>query len=271
MSSQEYSRREFLSFLPRAGLLLNLFHSSNILNSSRRQYFDGLPQDVLSDEELKKFNIRICSTLNTQLYLRPSALNIPLFADARGGVIDEAVIAFVDDNYLTYDSTRELPEDARMLWDAVMPENMGREQALRGFFARGGTRNYLHSDTDKLRDFLDNHPEYEKRMYMFLSVGGALTPHPENSYPTPEIVLEGCEEQPIRDFDYYRFFPRPNNPAFVLFHEAGHYHIRLSKGEWMADNYAIDMMTYNSNRYKITGDTRSFPFVFVNSEGLTVT
>lgn len=271
MSFQEYSRREFLSFFPKAGLLLRFPPSSNILNGSRRQSFHGLPQDILSEEELSKLRVRICSTFNTQLYLRPSALSIPLFADSRRGTIDETVIALVDDNYLTHDSTRDLPDDVRMLWDAIMPQNMDRDQSLRGFFARGGTRSYLYSNNEELGKFLDSHPEYEKRMYIFLSVGGALTPHPEDSYPTPEVVLRGCEEQPVRTFDYYRFYPRPNNPAFVLLHELGHYHLRLSMGEWMADNYAIDMITYNSNRYQTTGDTSSFPFVFVNNEGITVT
>lgn len=270
MSYPEYSKRDFLTLAGKSLLTLASFRglnrSSLINNLSSFSY----PEGVLNDKELKKYNIRVCPTTNTKLYLKQAALNIPFFNDAKEGKIDEGVVVLVEDNSLTYQATRLMPEDARMLWDAIMPENIDNE-LLRGFFVRGGTRSYLYSNNEKLRHFLDNHPQYKNRMYIYLSAGGDLAPRPEYSYPSPELILTGCSEEPVRDIDYYRFFPRPKHSAFVLYHELGHYHLRSSRGEWMADNFAIDAIAYNYAYYQRFKDPDIFPFVFVNNWGYMVT
>lgn len=87
---------------------------------------EGLPEDVLSEKELKQARITIYQTPQVQLHLRRSALEIPLFKDVlrgkyayRGeemGKLDGLVIALVDSDSLNWDAISNLPDDARLIW-----------------------------------------------------------------------------------------------------------------------------------------------------------
>lgn len=79
---------------------------------------ENLPEDVITPEELKRFNISINPTQETQLYLHRSALDLKIFKDAVEGKSGGVVISLVDNNTLTWNATDKLPPDARLMWQA---------------------------------------------------------------------------------------------------------------------------------------------------------
>lgn len=75
-----------------------------------------LPEDVLSEEELKGAGITIYQTEDTQLYLRRDVFDLPLFRDVKGGKLEGVVISLVDSDALSWNSVSKLPLDARSVW-----------------------------------------------------------------------------------------------------------------------------------------------------------
>lgn len=77
---------------------------------------EGLPEDILTKEELQKAGITVYQTEDTQLYLRRGIFDFPLFRDAREKRIKGVVIALVDSDSISWNSTSQLPMDARAVW-----------------------------------------------------------------------------------------------------------------------------------------------------------
>lgn len=78
-----------------------------------------LPADTLTEEELRAANITIYQTPITQLYLRREALKIPIFQDAANGKLDGVVISLVDHDRLSWAAIDKLPDDARLIFQAL--------------------------------------------------------------------------------------------------------------------------------------------------------
>ena len=80
---------------------------------------EGLPEDILTNKELAQNNIKIYQTAETQLYLRKSALEIPILKDAAEGKIPGVVISLVDHDRLSWSALDRLPPDARSVAQAM--------------------------------------------------------------------------------------------------------------------------------------------------------
>lgn len=277
---------------------------------------EALPEDTLTEEELVNAHIRIIPTDDVKLHLRKGIFEFSLFRDAVEGKLDEAVIVLADN--LSWNATRKLPEDVRLVWDIthespkekyetklklykqilesdskaftleeiaseldIMTKNPSEWLRLEsenvyssGHFVRGRdiADNFsLQGWRDK--NFFAQHPEFKKRVYIFLAVGEPLAPHPKQSYLNPEQIEEyATNKAPVRRG--YRFgYPRP--AGFGLRHEIEHYEDDPYLGKTLSE-YQVDTLAYDSfvrawEEYQKTGDTSGYPFIFETKEGLIFT
>lgn len=82
---------------------------------------EGLPDDILSKEELAKVGITVYQTPDVQLYIRRGALEIPVFKDAANKRINGLVISLVDHDRLSWNVVNKLPDEARKAWQDFHP------------------------------------------------------------------------------------------------------------------------------------------------------
>lgn len=126
-SPENPTRRNLLKgFAAAIGLVAVAKAGLTLLSSQEAARTENLPEDVLSEEELKQAHITIYQTPQVQLYLRRSALEIPLFKDVLRGKyayrgeaeenLDGVVIALVDSDSLNWNAISNLPDDARLIW-----------------------------------------------------------------------------------------------------------------------------------------------------------
>lgn len=119
---------------------------------------EGLPEDVLTEKELKAMNITINQTERVQLYLRRSALDMPLYKEAAEGKTP-VVISLVDSEALSWDAVDKLPPDARLAWQSLEShpaewrESFWREyqqyaQEQAAYFQKN--RQYLEKELDEI-------------------------------------------------------------------------------------------------------------------------
>lgn len=94
--------------------------STRTLSSSSRELVPQASR-FLTEEELGKARIRIIQTDKVTLKVEKEIFNFPLFGDAKEGKIKEAVIVLVDHPSMSWNASRKLPEDARLVWQAVTP------------------------------------------------------------------------------------------------------------------------------------------------------
>lgn len=80
---------------------------------------ETLPDDVLTEKELKEANITIYKTKDVKLYLRKSAIEIPGFKDSAKGKNGGIVIALIDSDAITWGAVDQLPPDAKSFWQAL--------------------------------------------------------------------------------------------------------------------------------------------------------
>lgn len=119
-------------------------------------------------------------------------------------------------------------------------------------------------------------PNWKDNIYIFVSVGGRLTPKPKDSFPQ-----QGWYEKYKRPFLFPIFLPDqyvvdisdPNmrgGTAFVLRHELSHYGTEGNlHDERQTDLKALDSLAGASDRFQNSGDTSGYPFVFKNKHGIT--
>lgn len=262
---------------------------SNIDDIDSKRVPDKLPEDVLSDEELKKKHITINNSQSTKLYLRKEALNFPIFRDSGKIGFDGVVITLVDSPTVSWNSADTMPEDAKKIFREEYDPEDDRKQ-IRETIKRYDRK---LDDLDKektraveashwrevyeeiIKDYqnnLDNVLEtggplgiiMDKRrwfqggkIYIFLAVGGHQKPNPKHSYLDP-----------------YGGYPPDDKYAFVLpagyviRHELSHYgHPDESEADILAANSLVDAL----EKYKKTGDSSGYAFVFVNDRGITIT
>lgn len=152
------SRRGLLKgFVAAIGLVAAAKAGLTLLSSQEAPRTENLPEDVLTEEELKQAHITIYQTLQVQLYLRRSALDIPLFQDVlrgkytyRGeemGKLNGLVIALVDSDSLNWDAISNLPEDARLIWQGggIHPSEYTEEEWQKIIKSKQDNGIYLHN------------------------------------------------------------------------------------------------------------------------------
>lgn len=127
-------------------------------------------------------------------------------------------------------------------------------------------------------------PGWKDKIFLFVSVGGKLTPKPDQSYPQRDWYK-------IHKNSSFGFLPIPlasqipipgqylvdmsdpqlrGGASFVLRHELGHYEPEENlHDERKTDLKALDSLAQASVRYQEMGDDRGYPFIFKNSHGLT--
>jgi len=115
-------------------------------------------------------------------------------------------------------------------------------------------------------DSLD--PEWHNKVFVLVSVGGRMTPKPEDSYPEP---------------DWYELRPPSFNPddylvdmlnsraagLHVMRHEVMHYDDGKLVDEGITDRRALDSMGEAALRLKENKDTSGYSFVYKNKHGIT--
>lgn len=108
--------------------------------------------------------------------------------------------------------------------------------------------------------FVQNHPQWLAKRYLYISVGGESRPHPLQSYPLPEFS-GGYYELP------------DTHPGFITHHEVAHYKEDEPwvEGEDETDRIAYERLMKAWQKFQETGDTTGYPFVFVTPEGITIT
>lgn len=80
----------------------------------------GLPEDVLTEEQLKALNITVNQTKDVRLYIRKSAIDeLKIFQDIKEGKIGGVVISLIDNNAISWNSIDRLPPDARLMWQTI--------------------------------------------------------------------------------------------------------------------------------------------------------
>lgn len=80
----------------------------------------GLPEDVLTEEQLKALNITVNQTKDVQLHIRKSAIDeLKIFQDIKEGKIGGVVISLIDNDVISWNSIDQLPPDARLMWQTI--------------------------------------------------------------------------------------------------------------------------------------------------------
>lgn len=233
-----------------------------------------LPQDILGEGELESANIRIGQADKVKIYLRKSVFQFPLFKDAKDGKLDEVVIVLSDyRNLLNAKASHTFPQDAKLLWkslDYVSDENQ---------YGINGTLINAEVLNDLSPDFIKSHPEYARKIYIFL---GAEAVKPTDSLPDPQWIEQYSRLHYLKsDTDLektYHFYPRTKlDTGFALRHEVSHYKSDPKQGErsfnpeGKTDAIAFKGIKEAWRKYQETGDTSGYPFVFVTEKGITIT
>lgn len=83
---------------------------------------EAIRDDILTAEELEKAHIKIYPTPDVKLYLRRSALEIPIFKDAKDGKINGVVISLVDHDRISWNAIDRLPPDPKSVLQKLRRE-----------------------------------------------------------------------------------------------------------------------------------------------------
>lgn len=111
------------------------------------------------------------------------------------------------------------------------------------------------------------------RVYIYICVKGQSKPQPQQSFPRPEQFQVFYN----KDGTYDVFSDDEIDSAgFILHHEQGHYEDKRQdedqkKREREADRIAYEHLMKAWRKYRETGDTTGYPFIFVTKEGVTIT
>lgn len=227
-----------------------------------------LLDDVLSEESLKRAHIKIHQAPETKLYLRKEVLQFPLFQDSLGGIFDEVDIVLIDADKVNVDRQQKMPRDARILLEAAMDKikdtSHDPSQDYLGAIIIG--RNFREINPE----FLRQNPEFERKVYIYLAVGGDLKPKPEESYPNPK-QFGRYRNSLWGSFGYDRRLTS-ESLGFILNHEIHHYNpLGNNHGEFETDLLTVNHIAGAWKKFQETGDTTGYPFVFATDKGITIT
>lgn len=120
MSEDTEGRRSFLGRLRRIGAGIVGVSAGLLPKKEGTIAPKEIPKDILSFEELSAAHIKINQTPDTSLFLRKSALEIPLIKDASSGKYSGVEITLIDAEEITWNSTEKISEDAKLVIRNVM-------------------------------------------------------------------------------------------------------------------------------------------------------
>lgn len=302
------TRREFLVRLPQRATAIAVSASTLgvVAACEPNQRPDGVSKDTLTEPQLKQANISINNTFETKLFLRKGVFEIPVFRDAKEGRIKGVIISLVDNDVLSWNAISRVEGDARFIWEMLHPspktwpeeawQNMRkrleanpetpkedleiiqgpRDKAIEYYLENG-----LPGDTRPMGTFYRTEPlvrdlQYYGRlnllgkMFIYVCVGKSNKPDPSDSYPTPswfEVSAADKGKYPVQ-------MKGRDDPSagFIIRHESFHYKSDGGRyGEYETDLLAFDSITKAWKKFKETGDSSGYIFVFVNDRGITIT
>lgn len=73
----------------------------------------------LTEEELQKAHIKIYQTSEVTLKVEKGIFDLPVFKDAADGKLKEVVVVLVDHPQMSWNASKKLPDDARLVWQAI--------------------------------------------------------------------------------------------------------------------------------------------------------
>lgn len=270
-----------------------------------------LPADILTDEELTDAHIQVYASLDTQLLIRKSALELPLFKDAAEGKLNQVVIALADN--LSWNATRKLPEDARLVWDSITESPEENYQSMLKWYKDKSASNEESEESKRkaqteIDRMLSNPSEWiEGHKAISFAWGYHLRTNTISGYSwiTGDKAKNFLKEHPELDNRIYIFLgvggrlaPNPNqsflNPeqvkksassqqAFVrgdsyrFESPSSGFALRHEIGhypgnsEYQADAFALESIEEAWKKYKEGKDDSGYSFVFINPKGTTIT
>lgn len=122
-------------------------------------------------------------------------------------------------------------------------------------------------------ELIREHPGIERKVFIYVAVGGKAQPRPSQSYPDPEKL----KQQGKMTLGYTYLGAGDDSRGFALTHEVGHYDPlaqgpkRGYRSEPQADTSAMQSITEAWDRLQRTENTSGYPFVFQTEEGITIT
>lgn len=264
-----------------------------------------LPADILSEQTLQQSNIRVYQGKETQLYLRSNIFDIPLFKDARDGKFAGLSIVLVNAGTIAPENLQDRPNEVtghyQLYRKAVEEKNQELDKRLMGLeeyrneeeekFNRGQITSERYESIKKFYErekaelsekieknnkpprgiFMDgrkvknkkpewiqDQPELAEGITIYLAVGGEFKPRSDQSHPKREQFPEQEGDLFLRIFtNEYRIQTKYATPGYAIHHEVSHYG---DKSEYEADTGALERIGKGQ-----------YPFIFVNSKGLTYT
>ena len=281
-----------------------------------------LPNDVLTEKELRQANIQIYNTQKIKLYLRRNVFEFPLFEDAASGKIAGVNVVLVDNGTISWNASQKIAEDARLVYQHIKssPEQewlsekerlqqhlqdlrnqtqslqeqtqqdtektekelgnhvKNKDQWIQQIAENNGILGYfvhIKPEDSNIQTLIEKHPELKNKVYIFVAVGDGVKPNPQQSFVTPEVFEKNeITKQKINVYWIRRFIggELEKMPGTTLRHEIGHYdQSDLANSEFEADTRAYKSFVDAWDKFKETGDTSGYPFVFETDKGLTFT
>lgn len=125
--------------------------------------------DFLSDQELAENNIEIYSTGDTQLFLRRSVFEIPLFGDVREGKLGGVVISLVDNEIVPFSGHGIGSSEAKLVWQTGVSGylrkylTINRSWLAKHLSVNARSREFWADQLDREEDF-ERRSDYKRRL-----------------------------------------------------------------------------------------------------------
>lgn len=245
-------RRETLKFLAGAALAPRFPQMEPFVGSEQHKALKESIQDRIPDEELAEHNIFIHPTMDSDLVLRRSVLgDWEIFKFLYAQPEAKLDLGLIETAWLEFDGVSTLPEElqAAYISDITSLKKMGSS-----FIGE------TYHNADKALDYR-----------IFWAVGGYRTPSPSMSFISPDQVVRWTSEE-VAHPDPSKLVQGQYLPldtrfsvGFTLRHGLMHF---LSRKELVTDQAAYRSLAESYNR-QLQGDDKGYPFVALNTQGLT--
>ena len=237
--------------------------------------------------------------------LRENVFKVPLFKDAREGKFAGLSIVLVDAGSITLEAMQDMPQEVQGHYNllrkiveekhqrlieklkALEDYKTGKEKEFKGGQLssesyEGTEKHYDQRKAELLKEIIDNRipplgifmdgreaakhkpewikdqPELANTITVYLAIGEGFKPDPNQSLPKRDQFPETGNDPFMSLFTRdYRIQTTNATPGFAIHHETAHYE---AHSEYGADTKALERM-----------DQKLYPFIFVNSDGITYT
>lgn len=198
-------------------------------------------------------------------------------------------LVLIDSQLLSNARSGEIDAELKLLelmWDRDrVIQKESEDSDVTGQFVKPGMIRIIDEEGEKkakeqdpegfkrYKRLLQEHPELQGKVFIFLAVGGKKKPDPTDSYPSPDKYkdMEVHNLQEAEAQGRYRFFG-PYTAGSIFRHEASHYGDgEFARSEYEADTGGFESVVRAWETKQTTGRTDGYPIVFITSEGITVT